>query len=148
MSSRSSSQLLELHSLALAGLGLSKMVASSRSVRQIYDLCMASLKACISKTSLLIKTSVLTVRCRASQWLSLSTVHHICISCCSLHVQVIKTPNAETPLASGAGTPLLTMDVWEHAYYLDVQNRRPDYIKTFLGELVNWDFVAENFASA
>ena len=64
------------------------------------------------------------------------------------HVQVIKTPNAETPLASGAGTPLLTMDVWEHAYYLDVQNRRPDYIKTFLGELVNWDFVEQNYASA
>lgn len=62
-------------------------------------------------------------------------------------LQVIKTPNAETPLASGAGTPLLTMDVWEHAYYLDVQNRRPDYIKTFLGELVNWDFVAEHYSS-
>ena len=65
-----------------------------------------------------------------------------------LCLQVIKTPNAETPLASGAGKPLLTMDVWEHAYYLDVQNRRPDYIKTFLNELVNWDFVAQNFASA
>ncbi|DBA77409.1 TPA: Fibronectin type III and SPRY domain-containing protein 1 [Trebouxia sp. C0005] len=63
-------------------------------------------------------------------------------------LKVIKTPNAETPLASGAGVPLLTMDVWEHAYYLDVQNRRPDYIKTFLGELVNWDAVAERFASA
>ena len=65
-----------------------------------------------------------------------------------LLLQVIKTPNAETPLASGAGTPLLTMDVWEHAYYLDVQNRRPDYIKTFLAELVNWDKVAERFAAA
>ena len=66
----------------------------------------------------------------------------------SFCIQVIKTANAETPLASGAGTPLLTMDVWEHAYYLDVQNRRPDYIKTFLGELVNWDKVAEGFAAA
>ena len=65
-----------------------------------------------------------------------------------VHEQVIKTPNAETPLASGAGVPILTMDVWEHAYYLDVQNRRPDYIKTFLGELVNWDAAAERFASA
>jgi len=62
-------------------------------------------------------------------------------------LEVRKTLNAENPITDGA-TPLLTMDVWEHAYYLDYQNRRPDYISTFLGELVNWDFVNQNLASA
>ena len=60
---------------------------------------------------------------------------------------VKKTPNAEVPLTQG-DVPLLTMDVWEHAYYLDYQNKRPDYMTTFMDKLVNWDFAAENYASA
>lgn len=63
-------------------------------------------------------------------------------------LDVRKTPNAETPLTEAGTTPLLTMDVWEHAYYLDFQNRRPDYISAFLDHLVNWEFAEENFAAA
>ncbi|GAB1408944.1 superoxide dismutase [Desulfovibrionales bacterium] len=55
-------------------------------------------------------------------------------------LEIMKTPNADTPMAHGA-TALLTADVWEHAYYIDYQNRRADYLQVFLEKLVDWDFV-------
>ena len=61
-------------------------------------------------------------------------------------LKVMKTPNAENPLAHGKKA-LLTIDVWEHAYYIDFKNARPGFIKNFLDNLVNWDFVAANFAA-
>jgi len=55
-------------------------------------------------------------------------------------LQIANTANADTPIADGL-KPLLTIDVWEHAYYLDYQNRRPDYLKAFVEDLINWDYV-------
>ncbi len=63
-------------------------------------------------------------------------------------LELRKTPNAETPLTEAGVIPLLTLDVWEHAYYLDFQNRRPDFIKTFLDHLANWDFANANLRGA
>ena len=59
-------------------------------------------------------------------------------------LEIVNTSNAGCPLTDGV-TPLLTVDVWEHAYYIDFRNARPKYLEAFWG-LVNWDFVAANFA--
>jgi len=58
---------------------------------------------------------------------------------------VINTDDADTPIKHSK-TPLLTVDVWEHAYYLDYQNARPAYLETFVDKLLNWEFAASNFA--
>ncbi|MBT5581255.1 MAG: superoxide dismutase [Acidimicrobiaceae bacterium] len=60
---------------------------------------------------------------------------------------IVKTDDADTPIKHGQ-TPLLTIDVWEHAYYLDYQNARPAYVETFIEKLLNWEFAAANLASA
>ena len=59
-------------------------------------------------------------------------------------VDIVNTSNAATPLTT-ADIPLLTIDVWEHAYYIDYRNARPKFVETFLGSLVNWDFAAKNY---
>jgi Fe-Mn family superoxide dismutase len=58
-------------------------------------------------------------------------------------LKVVKTDNAQTPLAKGV-KPLLAIDVWEHAYYLDYQNRRADYVNAVLDKLIHWGFAADN----
>ena len=60
-------------------------------------------------------------------------------------LDVVNTGNADTPLMIHGVTPLLTLDVWEHAYYLDYRNRRDAYIDAYLGELINWEFAAQNY---
>ncbi|MEI6858873.1 MAG: superoxide dismutase [Fe] [Shewanella sp.] len=60
-------------------------------------------------------------------------------------VAIVNTSNAATPLTDTSVTPIMTVDVWEHAYYIDYRNVRPDYLAHYW-ELVNWDFVNKNFA--
>lgn len=59
-------------------------------------------------------------------------------------LEISKTPNGESPLVHGA-SPILGVDVWEHSYYVDYRNRRPDYLKAFVEHLINWAYVEELF---
>ena len=61
-------------------------------------------------------------------------------------LKIVKTANADTPVAHGIKT-ILTIDVWEHAYYLDYQNRRTDYVQAFLEHLINWEFAEQNLSA-
>ena len=61
---------------------------------------------------------------------------------------VVDTHDAHSPFSDGGANPLLTIDVWEHAYYLDVQNKRPAYVKAVLDNLLNWRFASENYERA
>ena len=62
-------------------------------------------------------------------------------------LEILSTSNADTPLAKGA-TPLLTLDVWEHAYYVDYENRRPEFVKAVIGKLLNWEFAQAQLDNA
>lgn len=62
-------------------------------------------------------------------------------------IVVMKSANGESPLVHGA-SPILGCDVWEHSYYIDYRNRRPDYLKAFIDDLVNWEYVAQMYAKS
>jgi Fe-Mn family superoxide dismutase len=98
-------------------------------LRQQIDESFGSLQACTKELA----TAATTQFGSGWAWLVLE----------SGKLKVVKTGNAETPLTKGM-RPLLTLDVWEHAYYLDYQNRRADYVAAVLDKLVNWGFAADN----
>ena len=60
---------------------------------------------------------------------------------------IVSTPNAETPIVRAGVTPLAVVDVWEHAYYLDWQNRRADHVKDVIGKLFSWKAISDRFAA-
>ena len=62
-------------------------------------------------------------------------------------LEIMSTSNAELPMTKGA-TAVLTIDVWEHAYYVDYENRRPEFVKAVIDKLLNWDFAAEQLSRA
>ncbi|MGZ5088977.1 MAG: superoxide dismutase, partial [Usitatibacter sp.] len=62
-------------------------------------------------------------------------------------LEILSTPNAGTPITMGA-MPLLTIDVWEHAYYVDYENRRPEFVNAVIDKLLDWDFAAEQLEKA
>ena len=62
-------------------------------------------------------------------------------------LEITKTPNGENPLVHG-GSPILGCDVWEHSYYIDYRNRRPDYLAAFVDSLINWDYALEMYEKA
>ena len=62
-------------------------------------------------------------------------------------LEIVSTPNAENPMTKGA-TPLLTIDVWEHAYYVDYENRRPEFVAAVIDKLLNWEFAEKQMAQA
>lgn len=63
-------------------------------------------------------------------------------------LKITKTPNAELPVTNPGDIPILTMDVWEHAYYIDYRNARPGFMDNYVDNLINWEKVAERYASA
>jgi Fe-Mn family superoxide dismutase len=63
-------------------------------------------------------------------------------------VKIVSTHDADTALVHDGLTPLVTLDLWEHAYYLDYQNARPGFVDAFLAHMINWEFATENYAAA
>ncbi len=82
---------------------------------------------------------------RSTRISAVSTSSRLISQNCKLEIS--KTPNGENPLVHGA-TPILGVDVWEHSYYIDYRNRRPDYLKAFVDSLVNWEYVDELYGKA